>query len=391
MIYRYGIDSHGRRIRTAAVYTKDEHPLRKNMISPQALHVVRALHKAGFQAYIVGGAVRDLLLNKIPKDFDVATDASPNRIKKIFSNAWIIGKRFKLAHVVFPGRYIVEVTTFRAVSSDNFNAVYGTIDEDVRRRDFSVNALFFDPEKEQLVDYVGGYRDLKARRLSNVIPLNTIFDSDPVRMLRAAKYAAKCDLKIPLGVRLTIRQKARMLADVSASRLTEEFFKILSSGKAASVFLQTEKLNLLRYFLPEASTLLSRSKSVRNCFYDELKELDAAVETESDKGVDREMMLFYFLKAFLPQYNPKIGFFENCVEKKAFCKAFQKPLQWPVASVETAVRMIFQIRDGVNASGRQNGKKKSARRRSRKKKNPEAVEVTESVSAKGKKTAGTSE
>lgn len=389
MIYRYGIDSHGRRIRTAAVYTKDEHPLRKNMISPQALHVVKTLHKSGFQAYIVGGAVRDLLLNKIPKDFDVATDASPNRIKKIFSNAWIIGKRFKLAHVVFPGRYIVEVTTFRAVSSDNFNAVYGTIDEDVRRRDFSVNALFFDPEKEQLVDYVGGYRDLKAGRLSNVIPLDTIFDSDPVRMLRAAKYAAKCDLRIPLNIRLAIRKKAQMLSCVSVSRLTEEFFKILSSGKAAPIFLQLEKLNLLRYFLPEAVKLLSQSKSVRNCFYEGLRELDRVTEGVTENSIGREIMLFHFLKVFLPQYNPQIGFLENCVEKKAFCKSFQKPLQWPVASVETAVRLVFEIRDGVNGSIRQNGKK--SRRRPRKKKNSEVTGVVSSVSFKEKKAAGKSE
>ena len=135
MIQRYGTGSDGKRIPVAVVYTKDEHSLRRKMIAPQALEVVRILKKSGYQAYIVGGAVRDLLLNKIPKDFDVATDAVPNRIRKIFPNAWIIGKRFKLAHVIFPGRYIVEVTTFRAVSSGNFNAVYGSIEEDVRRRE----------------------------------------------------------------------------------------------------------------------------------------------------------------------------------------------------------------------------------------------------------------
>lgn len=391
MIYRYGIDSHGRRIKSASVYTREEHPLRKNMISPQALHVVRTLHKAGFQAYIVGGAVRDLLLNKIPKDFDVATDASPNRIKKIFSNAWIIGKRFKLAHVVFPGRYIVEVTTFRSVSSDNFNAVYGTIDEDVKRRDFSVNALFFDPEKEQLVDYVGGYKDLKSHRLSNVIPLKTIFDSDPVRMLRAAKYAAKCELKIPLPIRMTIRKKAQMLSSVSVSRLTEEFFKILSSGKAAPIFLQTEKLNLLRYFLPEAAALISRSGTVRDCFYDELRQLDEETACASENGVGREMMMFRFLKPFLPPFNPRLGFFENCVEKKGFCKSLQTPLQWPVAPVEAAIKLIFEIRDGVTLSGKQNGRKKSSRRRPRRKKNPDTSAGSDSLSSGEKKAAGKSE
>ena len=182
MIQRYGTNEKGQRVPIASIYTAGEHPIKKNMISPQALQVIDTLRGAGYRAYIVGGAVRDLLAGKKPKDFDVATDALPNRIRKIFPNAWIIGKRFKLAHVIFPDRYIIEVATFRSVSSGNFNAVYGTIEEDVRRRDFTVNALFFDPEKEQLIDYVGGFADLKAHRLVNILPLETIFDSDPGRM-----------------------------------------------------------------------------------------------------------------------------------------------------------------------------------------------------------------
>lgn len=379
MIYRYGLDEQGRRVRTSAVYTKEDHPLRKNMISPQALQVVRTLHRAGYQAYIVGGAVRDLLLDRVPKDFDVATDASPNRIKKLFSNAWIIGKRFKLAHVIFPGRYIVEVTTFRSLSSDNFNAVYGTIEEDVKRRDFSVNALFFDPEKEQLVDYVGGFRDLKARRLSNVLPLKTMFDSDPVRLLRAAKYSAKCDLKIPLTLRHTIRKKAPLLSSASVSRLTEEFFKILASGQAASIFLKTEKLNLLPYFLPETARLLSKSKAVRIQFYEEMAALDEKTQQSSENGIERETMLSYFLKPFLPPYNPQIAYFENAIEKKAFCKTLEKPLQWPVASIEGAVRLVFEQRDGVSG-GRTGSRWRPSRRRGRSKSGGDGTKGASSAS-----------
>lgn len=382
MIYRYGTDSGGHRIRVAAVYAKGEHSLRKGMISPQALQVVRTLHKAGYQAYIVGGAVRDLLLNRAPKDFDVATDATPNRIKKIFSNAWIIGKRFKLAHVIFPGRYIVEVTTFRSASSDNFNAVYGTIEEDVRRRDFSVNALFFDPEKEILIDYVGGYRDLKNRRLSNVIPLKTIFDTDPVRMLRAAKYAAKCDLRIPLRLRLTIRKKSSLLASVSVSRMTEEFFKILSSGKAELIFYHIDKLNLMPYFLPHAAAVTKNEKSA---FFDEMKELDLKINAAPEAGVDREIMLFHFFKPFLPVYDSRVAYFENFTNGKAFCKSFQQPLQLPVAQIEAAVRLIFEVRDDVRNAGRQNGRKRSRRRprKSRKDKSADVVSDPDSPKKSG--------
>lgn len=382
MIYRYGTDSGGRRVRVATVYAKDEHSLRKKMISPQALQVVRTLHKAGYQAYIVGGAVRDLLLNRVPKDFDVATDATPNRIKKIFSNAWIIGKRFKLAHVIFPGRYIVEVTTFRSVSSDNFNAVYGTIEEDVRRRDFSVNALFFDPEKEQLIDYVGGFRDLKTRRLSNVIPLNTIFDSDPVRMLRAAKYAAKCDLRIPVRLRLAIRKKSSLLVSVSVSRMTEEFFKILSSGKAELIFRHIDKLNLMPYFLPRVA---AATKNEKTAFFDGMRELDLKTNTAQEAGIDREIMLFHFFKPFLPPYNPQCVYFENFSTGKTFCKSFQQPLQLPVALIEAAVKLIFEIRDNIRNTGRQNGRKKVRRRsgKSRKGKDGDSVSGSDEIKKSG--------
>lgn len=369
MIQRYGTGSDGKRIPVAVVYTKDEHSLRRKMIAPQALEVVRILKKSGYQAYIVGGAVRDLLLNKIPKDFDVATDAVPNRIRKIFPNAWIIGKRFKLAHVIFPGRYIVEVTTFRAVSSGNFNAVYGSIEEDVRRRDFTVNALFYDPEKEQLIDYVGGVRDLKNGKLVNVIPLETIFDSDPVRMLRAAKYAAKCGLKIPHKMKAVLRKKASLLATVSVSRLTEEFFKILSSGKATAVFEQIDELNLMPFFLPNLSSALSASKTVRKTFYAEMMLLDAEVSASgADSFPERDVLLFHFFKVFLPPFRQEAGWFENFSEKKAFCKEFEKPLQLPVSQIEGAVRMIFDLRDGVKPKERRFGSGKKRRFRSSKKK-----------------------
>lgn len=370
MIYRYGTDSQGRRVR-ACVYTEKEHPLRKDMIAPQALQVIKTLRRSGYQAYIVGGAIRDLLLNKKPKDFDVATDAVPGKIKKIFSNAWIIGKRFKLAHIHFANRYIVEVTTFRSASSDHFNAVYGTIDEDVNRRDFTANALFYDPEKEQLIDYVGGYNDIKAGRLHNVIPLSIIFDSDPVRMIRAAKYVAKCDFKVSFKMKHTIVKKAPLIATISASRLTEEFFKILSSGRAVQIFKQLERFHLLAYFLPNIDRILKESKGSASGFYHELEILDRVVkEQKDDDTISRDDMVFFFVKEFLPPYKETLSYFENYSECKKFCKELESPLQIPVACIESAVRQIFLDRDGVQhqrrvTSQRPRQRSRHPRRRSR--------------------------
>lgn len=364
MIQRYGTNEKGQRVPIASIYTAGEHPIKKNMISPQALQVIDTLRGAGYRAYIVGGAVRDLLAGKKPKDFDVATDALPNRIRKIFPNAWIIGKRFKLAHVIFPDRYIIEVATFRSVSSGNFNAVYGTIEEDVRRRDFTVNALFFDPEKEQLIDYVGGFADLKAHRLVNILPLETIFDSDPVRMLRAAKYASKCGLKIPRKMKNEIVKKAPLLETVSASRLTEEFFKILASGKAETIFREIERLNLIPHFLPRAAAELNASKSKKNLFYAEMKELDNRVsDGHFDGSEHREILLYHFLKIFLPPFRAEIGYHENCAEQKVRYKEIEKPLQFPVAYADSAVKMIFEIRDGIQPKSRRIGVEKKRPRR----------------------------
>ena len=263
MIQRYGTNEKGQRVPIASIYTAGEHPIKKNMISPQALQVIDTLRGAGYRAYIVGGAVRDLLAGKKPKDFDVATDALPNRIRKIFPNAWIIGKRFKLAHVIFPDRYIIEVATFRSVSSGNFNAVYGTIEEDVRRRDFTVNALFFDPEKEQLIDYVGGFADLKAHRLVNILPLETIFDSDPVRMLRAVRIASKLQFKIDEATFEPIARLAPLLGNVPEARLFDEAVKLLTCGRAIACMEQLRQLGLYRNVIPLLEVALKESKGER--------------------------------------------------------------------------------------------------------------------------------
>ena len=186
MIVRYYKNTRGKAVKLAEFYEKHEHHIRKEDIDRNALYICDILRNAGYEAYIVGGAVRDLITGRKPKDFDIVTDAFPRQIKKLFRNARIIGKRFLLVHVLMGGT-IYEISTFRApntVTGDN--NCFGTMKEDVWRRDFSINALYYSPKTEQVIDFVGGFKDLKRRFVRPIIPLNIILQEDPVRLISAA-------------------------------------------------------------------------------------------------------------------------------------------------------------------------------------------------------------
>src|SRR5574344_1085961 len=187
MLIRYGTDGNGKLIKKANVYTSQEHLISNTNIDPDALQIIHRLRDAGFTAYIVGGAVRDLIVGNKPKDFDIVTDATPSKIKRIFRNSRIIGRRFRLVHIFF-GQKIFEVSTFRSIIDGSVGNLFGTMDEDVMRRDFTLNALYYDPIKEQVIDYTGGVEDIKKGIVRPVIPMDKIFVEDPVRMLRAVKY-----------------------------------------------------------------------------------------------------------------------------------------------------------------------------------------------------------
>ena len=284
MLVRYSASSKGQVNKKAVVYTAKEHSISREDIDPLALRIVKRLKSQGHSAYIVGGAVRDLLAGKKPKDFDVVTDAAPRQIKRIFRNSRIIGKRFRLAHIFFEEK-IIEVSTFRALTEDP--NVFGTIQEDVMRRDFTLNALYYCPLQEIVIDYIGGVKDIRKKKVVPLIPLGRIFSEDPVRMIRAVKYSAGLGFRLPFFVRRRIKAQGKLLAGISGSRLTEELFKILQSGKSVAIFRALYELKLLGNFMPELCGRLEKDAGFRETFFASLAAHDEAVQ----KGMERKQLL----------------------------------------------------------------------------------------------------
>ncbi|MDR0474191.1 MAG: polynucleotide adenylyltransferase PcnB [Treponema sp.] len=276
MRFRYSAEKDGKPVKRAVVYTRNEHCINQSDVDNDAVYIIERLKANGFDTYIVGGAVRDLLLGKKPKDFDIVTAANPARIKKIFRNSRIIGHRFRLVHVYF-GPRIYEVSTFRSIKDGPTGNTFGTIEEDVLRRDFTINALFYDPVEQIVVDYVGGIKDIAAGRIRPIIPLSRIFTDDPVRMIRAVKYGACTGFAMQFSLKLKIRRNCSLLESVSHSRLTEELFKIIHSVHAAAIVDNLDAVGLFQYLQPEAASLFKIKPGFRECY---LKSLDAVNQAD---------------------------------------------------------------------------------------------------------------
>jgi poly(A) polymerase len=262
----------GRPARDPRIYRATEHPVRRDQVPRGARLVIEKLQETGFHAFIVGGAVRDLLLGLAPKDFDIATDATPEQVKPLFRRAYIIGRRFRLVHV-HVGAEVLEVSTFRApqkaeeatdehgrLLSDN---VYGTQAEDAARRDFTINALYFDPTSEEIWDYVGGVTDVRARRLKLIGAPVTRFREDPVRMLRAVRLAAKAGVAIDPKTAAPIPKLASLIQNVPAARLFDEMQKLLLSGHATETLSSLRAHGLSHGLLPLLDMILEQPLGTR--------------------------------------------------------------------------------------------------------------------------------
>ncbi|NIJ78268.1 poly(A) polymerase [Xanthomonas campestris] len=251
------------------------------------------LRESGFGAYLVGGAVRDLLVGGHPKDFDVATSATPEEVKALFRNCRLIGRRFRLAHVVF-GREIIEVATFRANIDDGSgdreldngrlvrDNVYGTIEDDAIRRDFTCNALYYAIEDFSVRDYCGGFEDVQARLMKLIGDPELRYQEDPVRMLRAVRLAAKLNFDIEAGTADPIPRLAGLLSEAAPARLFEEILKLFLSGHGVASFEGLERYGLLGALFPESAAALrsNRSGALRAMVLEGLRNTDMRVAND---------------------------------------------------------------------------------------------------------------
>ena len=273
---------------------RDAHSISRKDISPNALRVLYRLRDGGYAAYLVGGAVRDLLVGGHPKDFDIATSATPEQVRHLFRNSRLIGRRFRLAHVVF-GREIIEVATFRANVDDGSgdrelheggrllrDNVFGTIEDDAVRRDFTANALYYAIDDFSVRDYTGGFDDVQNRVLKLIGDPEPRYREDPVRMLRAVRLAAKLGFHIDDASAAPIAELAPLLRESAPARLFEECLKLFLSGHAVESFLGLERHGLLPALLPETAAALTsnRSGALRRMLLEGLRGTDARVASD---------------------------------------------------------------------------------------------------------------
>lgn len=256
-------------------------------MSPNAIKVTDGLQKAGYEAYLVGGCVRDSLLGLSPKDFDVATNATPEQIKATFRNCRLIGRRFRLAHVLF-GREIIEVATFRghhdeASSEDKKGKqssdgqllrdnVYGNIQEDAQRRDFNINAMYYNPSTQEVTDFAGGIDALKSGEFALIGDAETRYREDPVRMLRAIRFSAKLNMRIESSAADAVHNLNHLLSNIPPARLFEEVLKLFLAGKAVKTYELLQNYGLFGVLFPQLQPLLQDSNSKETLFLENVLE-----------------------------------------------------------------------------------------------------------------------
>ena len=334
------------------VYKRSEHCISRQSISQNAIKVLYRLNKAGFRACLVGGAVRDLLLGIQPKDFDIATDAKPEEVKALFKNSRLIGRRFRLAHILF-GREIVEVATFRGhheksneghvedgrIIRDN---VYGTIEEDAHRRDFTINALFYDISNFEVLDYCNAMPDIEQRTLRLIGNAETRYREDPVRMLRAVRLATKLKLKIADDAAAPLPAMSDLLHAMPGARLWDESHKMFLAGHALATFKALETNGLLASFLPATYSAMQEDTLCREFIYMALRNTDNRIS--DGKPINPGFLYACFM--WWPVLHVKQAGIENGLSPaEAMQRAIAKTVQSQIQTIAIPKRFTQFMRD----------------------------------------------
>ena len=291
----------------AECHTRADHPVSRKQLSPNALKVLYRLKDSGYDAYLVGGCIRDILLGMQPKDFDVVTNATPEQVKRCFNNCRIIGRRFRLAHIMF-GREIIEVATFRghheaeeqsdAKTSKQSNEgqllrdnVFGSIEEDAERRDFTVNALYYNIADYSILDFANGMDDIRAGVINLIGDPETRYREDPVRMLRAVRFSTKLRMKISERTEAPIFELSHLLRNIPPARLFDESLKLFLAGKALDNYRSLKEYGLFRYFFPVVDQILTNNPEDKEERFIELMFSNTDDRINDDKSVSPAFIL----------------------------------------------------------------------------------------------------
>lgn len=282
---------------TFQTYDKSSHNIELTQFDQNALYITEKLKQAGYEAYIVGGSVRDLLLGKSPKDFDISTSAKPEEIKKVFRNCLLIGRRFRLAHIRF-GKKVFEVSTFRAGDTSEEKLIvrdneWGNIEQDALRRDFTINGLFYDPSTETILDYVGGLEDIKTHTLRTIGNAFARFKQDPVRMIRLVKFQARFGFNIDKEAMIALSECRSEILKSSQARIFEEVMRMLESGSSARFMKLLTEHGFLELLAP----------GLNQCFCSPISsDMYSFLEALDLKGNDRIIGTAAMLLPILDQY-----------------------------------------------------------------------------------------
>lgn len=325
----------------AATITRKHHNISKTNVSANALKVLNRLHYKGYEAYLVGGGVRDLMLGQQPKDFDVATNATPEQVRKIFNNARLIGRRFRLAHILFH-REVIEVATFRADNPKKNNDklqendrgmlvrdnVYGDLKSDVWRRDLTINALYYCPQNSTIIDYTGGVNDIKQKVIRIIGEPTGRFKEDPVRMIRVIRFAAKLGFVIEPKTAKAMQEQAQQITHVSNSRLFEEVLKVYHCGQAQAVQQYLIDYPLFEPLFPQTAKLLAINPKVTKLINNALINTDKRI----NEGKSVTPAFLFAVMLWFPMLDTS----------KTFSKDFPK-----LMALEKAMRHVLSLQSQI--------------------------------------------
>ena len=279
------------------VYARPDHCISRRNIDPDALKVLYRLSQAGYTAYLVGGGVRDLLLGRKPKDFDVGTSATPNEVKRTFRNCFLIGRRFRLAHIRF-GEKVIETATFRqnsqtvgeiiehAAEGPHEDNVFGTPETDAYRRDFTVNGLFYDIKDYSVIDWVGGMKDLEAKVIRSIGDPAIQFQEDPVRMMRAIKFSSRLGFTIERKTAAAMKKYHACIKTAAVPRVCEEVFRLFPYGHSEQAFRQMYEYGLLGDLVPELAAFIDRDGGTKSSTFRYLNVLDTYERKMAEQGYE---------------------------------------------------------------------------------------------------------